>query len=292
MLNQFKLLVAAAISLFLVGCASTTGAPADPLEGVNRATFAFNETLDKAVLTPVAKGYRAVTPQFVRTGISNAFSNVGDVGTGVNNLLQGKPGSAISDIGRVLVNTTLGILGLFDVATPMGLEKNNEDFGQTLGKWGLGSGPYLVLPLLGPSTVRDTAGRLADQYTSYSRYVEHVPTRNVLLGTQIIQIRADLLSTTQTLDEASLDKYQFVRDAFLQRRLNQVYDGKVPREARDKLDESLEAPIAPAKPSAPASSTSPTTSSAPATTTAPTTPTPPSAPAAPTATNPAKPGNF
>jgi phospholipid-binding lipoprotein MlaA len=252
MLNHIKLLAAAAISLLLVGCASTTGAPADPIEGVNRATFAFNDAVDKAVLTPVARGYQAVTPQFVRTGVSNAFGNVGDVGTSVNNLLQGKPGNAVSDVGRVLINTTLGILGLFDVATPMGLEKNNEDFGQTLGKWGVPSGPYVVLPLLGPSTLRDTFGRFPDRYVGYSRYVEHVRTRNVLSGVEIIQIRADLLAATKTLDEASLDKYQFTRDAFLQRRLNQVHDGKVPSKEREKLDDSLEPVITPSAPSTPA----------------------------------------
>jgi phospholipid-binding lipoprotein MlaA len=234
-----------------------SGTPADPLEGVNRATFAFNEAVDKAVLTPVAKGYQAVTPQVVQSGVSNAFGNVGDVGTSVNNLLQGKPGNALSDVGRVLLNSTLGILGLFDVATPMGLQKNNEDFGQTLGKWGVGSGPYLVLPLLGPSTLRDTVGRFPDRYVGYSRYVEHVPTRNVLTGVEIIQLRAELLKTTQTLDEASLDKYQFLRDAFLQRRLNQVHDGKVPKNAREKLDESLEAPIAAPVSSTPAKASAP-----------------------------------
>jgi phospholipid-binding lipoprotein MlaA len=244
---MFKLFVASLVSLFMVGCATTSGTPADPLEGVNRATFAFNDAVDKAVLTPVAKGYQAVTPQFVRSGISNAFGNVGDVGTSVNNLLQGKPGKAASDVGRVLVNSTLGILGLFDVATPMGLEKNNEDFGQTLGKWGVPSGPYVVLPLLGPSTLRDSVARFPDRYTGYSNYVGHVRTRNVLSATEIIQIRADLLQTTKALDDAALDRYQFLRDAYLQRRLNQVHDGKVPSAEREKLTDSLEPTITPAK---------------------------------------------
>jgi phospholipid-binding lipoprotein MlaA len=229
----------------LVGCASTGSPPGDPLEGLNRVTFKVNDAVDTAVLTPVAKGYQAVTPEFVRTGVSNAFSNVGDVSNSVNNLLQGKAGAAASDLGRLLINSTLGILGLFDVATPMGLQKNNEDFGQTLGKWGVGSGPYLVLPLMGPSTLRDAVARVADSQLSYSRQIDHVPTRNVTLGLDIINIRAELLKTTRTLDEASLDKYQFLRDAFLQRRLSQVHDGKVPQAARDKLEEDLEAPVAP-----------------------------------------------
>jgi len=255
---MFKnLLVAACLSL-LVGCASTTAPSADPWEGLNRGTFAFNETVDKAVFKPIAQGYEAVTPKFARTGVSNVFGNVGDVGNGLNNLLQGKPAAAFSDIGRLVVNSTLGILGLFDVATPMGLEKHNEDFGQTLGKWGVGSGPYLVLPLMGPSTVRDAIGRVPDsRTTSYSRWIEHVPSRNATLGLDIIHIRAELLATSKTLEEATLDKYQFLRDAFLQRRLNQVQDGNVTRAQRDKLEEELEGPAtpsttAPAPPKAPA----------------------------------------
>lgn len=240
---MFKNLLLAACLSLLVGCASTTAPKADPWEGLNRSTFAFNEAVDKVVLKPIAQGYEAVTPQFARSGVSNAFSNVGDVGNGLNNLLQGKPAAAFSDLGRLLVNSTLGILGLFDVATPMGLDKSNEDFGQTLGKWGVGSGPYLVLPLMGPSTLRDTIGRIPDsRATSYSRRIEHVPTRNVTLGLDIIRIRAELLGTSKTLDEATLDKYQFLRDAFLQRRLNQVMDGKVTQAQREKLEAELEAP--------------------------------------------------
>jgi phospholipid-binding lipoprotein MlaA len=252
-MSILKTILSLVLVSLLVGCASTSSPNADPWERMNRGTFAFNEAVDGAVLKPVAKGYKAVTPQFVRSGVANAFSNVGDVGIGVNNLLQGKPGDALSDIGRVLVNSTLGILGLFDVATPMGLDKNNEDFGQTLGKWGVGSGPYLVIPLLGPSTLRDGIARVPDRYGSYSRYVDHIPTRNSLLGLDIIQIRAELLATTNTLDEASLDKYQFIRDAFLQRRLNQVYDGKVPSAVREKLEEDLEAPAGAPAPKLPAS---------------------------------------
>jgi len=236
-----SLLIVACLSL-LVGCASTSASKADPWEGLNRGTFAFNEAADKAVLKPIAQGYEAVTPKFARSGVSNLFSNVGDVGNGLNNLLQGKPGAAISDLGRLLVNSTLGILGLFDVATPMGLEKHNEDFGQTLGKWGVGSGPYLMLPLMGPSTLRDTIGRVPDsRATSYSARIGHVPTRNATLGLDIIHIRAELLATSKTLDEATLDKYQFLRDAYLQRRLNQVLDGRVTQAQRDKLVEDLEA---------------------------------------------------
>lgn len=229
----------------ITGCASVNAPKADPLEGLNRTTFKVNETVDDYVLKPVAKGYQAVTPTFVRAGVSNAFSNIGDVGTSVNNLLQGKPDNAVSDVGRFLVNSTLGILGLFDVATGMGLEKHEEDFGQTLGSWGVGSGPYLVLPILGPSTLRDTAAKPVDAYTGYSRYIGHVPTRNSTQALGIVSFRADLLNTTSTLDEASLDKYQFIRDAYLQRRLSQVYDGKAPQAMRDKLEEDLDVPDVP-----------------------------------------------
>lgn len=226
----------------VTGCASVNAPKADPLEGINRTTFKVNETVDDYVLKPAARGYQAVTPGFVRSGVSNAFSNVGDVGTSVNNLLQGKPANAISDVGRFLVNSTLGVLGLFDVATGMGLEKHEEDFGQTLGRWGVGSGPFLVLPLLGPSTLRDTVTKPVDSYTSYSRYMEHVPTRLSTQALDIVNFRASLLNTTSTLDEASLDKYQFIRDAYLQRRLSQVYDGKVPQAMRDRLEEDLDVP--------------------------------------------------
>ncbi len=239
MLKTFAVLAALGL---LVGCASTTNVPADPFEGFNRATFQFNDKTDQIVLRPLAKGYQAVTPQFVRAGVSNAFGNVADIATGVNNLLQGKPANAASDLGRVLVNSTLGILGLFDVASPMGLDKHEEDFGQTLGKWGVGSGPYLVLPFMGPSTLRDAVGRYPDGRLSYRRQIDHVPTRNSTFGLDIINIRAELLNASKTLEEAALDKYQFLRDAFLQRRLNQVHDGNVPSALREKLIESLEAP--------------------------------------------------
>ena len=232
-----------AITTVLSGCAATGTSKADPFEPVNRVTFAVNDKLDAAIVTPIAKGYRAVTPAPVRAGVNNVFTNVGDVATAVNNLLQGNGGKAVSDVGRFLVNSTLGILGLFDVATPMGMEKNNEDFGQTLGKWGVESGPYLVLPLAGPTTLRDLAGRPVDRYLGYSQYSQHVPTRNAAFAIELIDLRSNFLSASSTLDEASLDKYLFLRDAFLQRRLRQVHDGKVPQAARDALEESLEAPI-------------------------------------------------
>lgn len=232
-------------AVLISGCASTTAPKADPMEGLNRATYAFNDAVDEAVFKPVAKGYQAVTPGFFRAGVTNLFTNIGDVATALNNLLQGKAGDAASDAGRFLVNSTLGVLGLFDVATPMGLEKHNEDFGQTLGKWGVGSGPFLVLPLMGPSTLRDAIGRPVDSYAGYSRYVDHIPTRNSTLGLEIIDLRSNLLGASSTLDTAALDKYQFVRDAYLQRRLRNVYDGKAPQAKLDQLEDDLVPPAVP-----------------------------------------------
>jgi phospholipid-binding lipoprotein MlaA len=232
-------------TIALTGCASTNGPKADPFEGMNRVTFKMNDAVDSAVLVPVAKAYKTVTPQFVRTGVNNVFSNVGDLPVALNNFLQGKVENGFTDIGRLLINSTFGILGLFDLATPMGLEKHNEDFGQTLGTWGVPSGPYLVIPFLGPSTLRDAAARPVDSFAGYSRYVKHVPTRNVASVVEIVDLRASFLSAGDTLDEAALDKYQFLRDAFLQRRLSQVYDGKVPQAQRDKLEDDLDTPAGP-----------------------------------------------
>ncbi len=241
-----KYLLAIALSslALLSGCASTTTSKADPLEGLNRATYRFNDAVDEAVLKPVAKGYQAVTPTFFRAGVTNLFTNIGDVATALNNLLQGKAGDAASDTGRFLINSTLGVLGLFDVATPMGLEKHNEDFGQTLGVWGVNSGPFLMLPLMGPSTLRDAASRPVDGYAGYSRYVDHIPSRNSAFGLEIIDLRANLLGASSTLDAAALDKYQFVRDAYLQRRLRSVYDGKAPQAKLDQLEDDLAPPAA------------------------------------------------
>ncbi|MEP7156895.1 MAG: VacJ family lipoprotein [Betaproteobacteria bacterium] len=239
-MNSKNLLVLAAIFVSLLsGCASTGAPPADPLEGLNRGTYAVNDALDRAILKPVAKGYETVTPQFVRSGVRNVFTNLGDVSVAVNNLLQGKPAEAASDAGRFLVNSTVGVLGLFDVASPMGLEKHDEDFGQTLGKWGVGTGPYLVIPLLGPSTLRDVTGRGVDSQLGWARQVDHIPTRNSVTGLELVDVRASLLGAGDSLDEAALDKYQFLRDAYLQRRLRAVYDGKAPQEKLDQLEDDL-----------------------------------------------------
>ncbi|WP_263264926.1 VacJ family lipoprotein [Pseudomonas sp. RIT-PI-S] len=196
----------------------------DPWEGVNRAIFRFNDTLDTYTLKPLAKGYEAVTPQFLEDGIHNMFRNVGDVTNLVNNVLQAKPAEAGKDTARLIFNTTFGVLGFFDVGTRMGLRRSDEDFGQTLGYWGVASGPYVMLPFFGPSTVRDAIGKYPDTYARPYRYIDHVPTRNTILGADIIDTRASLLSAEKLING---DKYVFLRNAYLQNREFKVKDGKV-----------------------------------------------------------------
>jgi phospholipid-binding lipoprotein MlaA len=213
----------------LGGCA-TSGNPKDPLEGYNRAMFEFNEGVDKVILKPVATGYKAIMPEIARTGVTNFFANLDDLWIGINNVLQGKVGDGVSDLGRFLMNSTVGILGLFDVASNVGLEKHNEDLGQTLGRWGFDPGPYFVIPVLGPSTFRDGLGRIVDWRGDPIRYVKNVPARNTLLASRIVSTRANLLDTSKLVDDAALDRYTFVRDAYLQRRRSLVYDGEPPPE--------------------------------------------------------------
>jgi len=204
----------------------------DPLEGFNRAMYRFNDKFDRYLLKPVAKGYRAITPKPVSRGISNFFSNLHDPGIMLNNLLQGKPKQAGSDLGRFLVNTTLGIAGLFDVASKMGMEKHNEDFGQTLGKWGVGEGPYLVLPFLGPSNLRDGPALVVDWETYPPNHMEEQSTRNKLLVVEVVDKRAQYLEAGDILEQAAgQDPYIFVREAYRQRRVNQIYDGNPPQAA-------------------------------------------------------------
>lgn len=213
------------------GCATTGYYVDDTLESYNRAMFKFNDGVDKAILKPVATGYKAVLPEFARTGVTNFFSNLGDVWIGVNNILQGKIVAGASDFGRFAVNSTAGVLGLIDVASGAGLEKHNEDFGQTLGWWGVGSGAYVVLPLLGPSTVRDAISRFAVDTTGDPlRYVDNVTTRNELYGVRVVDGRANLLDVSGLAEEAALDHYSYVRGAYLQRRRSLIYDGNPPRE--------------------------------------------------------------
>ncbi len=229
--------------LMSAACSTMAGrAPskADPYEGFNRSVDSFNQTMDRYVLEPVAKTYVTVLPELVRDGIGNFFSNLGDVLIAANNLLQGKPEAAVSDIGRFAVNTTVGVLGLMDIATPLGLPKHKEDFGQTLGKWGFDSGPYLVLPFFGPSSVRDAVGTVTALFVDPVTADHHnVPLRNSLIVLRLVDTRADLLELNHSLNQAALDKYAFVRDAYLANRRSLIYDGDPPLAPFDDPEEEV-----------------------------------------------------
>ena len=215
----------------LGGCATTGGNSNDPLESYNRAMFSFNDGVDKAIIKPVAGGYKTVMPEFARTGVTNFFANLGDVWIGINNILQGKVGAGVSDFGRFAINSTVGILGLIDVASSAGMEKHNEDFGQTLGRWGVGSGAFVVLPILGPSSVRDGISLFAVDWRGDPLwYVGNIPARNELVGARLVDNRANLLDAGQLVEDAALDHYSYVRGAYLQRRRSLIYDGDPPRE--------------------------------------------------------------
>lgn len=231
--------------MLLGGCASTPGNSKDPFEQYNRAMFQFNDIMDRAVVKPVSQGYKTVMPPPAQMMVSNVFSNLNDVVVTLNDLLQLKLTQAVSDASRVVINTTVGMFGIADVATVVGLEKHDEDFGQTLGHWGVGSGPYLVLPLLGPSSVRDTVGFYADIETSPLRKEGHVDIRNDAMVLDFVAHRARLLDSETILDEAATDRYAFIRDAYLQRRQNEVYDGNPPRpKYEDEEDDSKPDPAA------------------------------------------------
>lgn len=217
----------------------TTYDPKDPLQAYNRVMFAFNEKADKYALKPVAKAYRTVTPEAVQFMVGNFFSNMFDLYTGANNLLQGKPKEALQDVTRFVLNSTLGFFGVADIASELGLPKHNEDLGQTLGKWGVPSGPYFVIPLLGPSTVRDAAVRPIDGlYGSVYQWQDgHTALKWKLWGIEKINDRAQLLEAEKMLDDAALDRYTLIRDGWLARRKNAVYDGDPPDDDTDDADD-------------------------------------------------------
>lgn len=212
---------------------AATGNPKDPLERFNRGVFMFNGVVDHFLIKPVAEAYEAVVPKLVRTGVGNVFGNVGDVWSAANLALQGKGARAFEMTVRVGLNTVMGLGGVFDIATEAGLERQSEDFGQTLATWGMPSGPYLVLPLLGSSTVRDTAALGLDQAFSSAVFTSREPQRWQLLGLRLTDARTDALPFTRMLDTVALDKYTFVRDAHLSRRRSLVYDGNPPPEPED-----------------------------------------------------------
>lgn len=221
----------------VTGCATTrsaidsvktVGAQMDPIEPVNRVIYTVNDKVDRAVFKPLAQGYEYVVPSVVRSCVTNVFGNFADVPASLNNFLQGKFKEGGSDVCRVGVNTTVGVLGCFDVASKWGFDKHNEDFGQTLGYWGVPSGPYLVLPLFGPSTVRDASALLVDSQLDLMRYINDIPVRNIAYGVRLIDKRAQALDTTNFIDNAALDPYVFVRDAYLSRRRSLILDGRSP----------------------------------------------------------------
>ncbi len=246
--------LAALLSLALLagGCATvpagsgaaSAAAPVkeDPWEAFNRKVFAFNETLDDAVVKPVATAYTKVVPSLVRRGVSNFFGNIDDAWSAVNHLLQGKVHHGLDMGMRVLTNSLIGLGGVLDPATEMGLVRRSEDFGQTLGRWGLGSGPYLMLPLLGPSTLRDSVGRVADRQVSASQFTSQEGLGYGLTTLEIVNLRANLLATTRLLDDVALDRYSFLRQAYLASRLNAVHDGAPPLPPMDNFDPGDDAP--------------------------------------------------
>lgn len=214
------------MAIALSGCA--TNNPKDPFESFNRAMFTFNDKVDQAALKPAAEVYSSVVPHFVQLGIGNFFGNLGDVWTGINNFLQGKVADGFSDVVRVAVNSTFGFGGVLDIGTEAGLYKHREDFGQTLGKWGVKPGPYIVLPILGSSTLRDALATPVDYSADLWGYHDPVHWRNTGSVVRLIDLRASVLDASNLVEEAALDRYVFVRDAYLQRRESKVYDGDVP----------------------------------------------------------------
>jgi len=223
-----------ALSLALGGCATVQqarggpGQKLDPWENWNRKVFAFNEGLDTYVLKPAATAYANVVPQPVRRGVDNFFANAADAWSAVNNILQGKGQAAFEDVVRVTTNSFFGIGGIFDVASEIGIERHKEDFGQTLGRWGFGAGAYIVWPLFGPSTVRDSIALPLDRSASPALLINDGRAQFGLTALQVINARANLLGASQVLDDIALDKYTFLRDAYLQRRRSLVYDGNAP----------------------------------------------------------------
>ena len=234
-LKTIGLLAGLLVLGLLQGCATGPN-PRDPFEPFNRSVYRFNDGLDAAIIKPVAQAYQGALPSPVRTGVSNFFGNLSDVWTFVNNVLQANPQAAADSFARVGVNTLIGLGGVLDWATEMGIERHREDFGKTLGHWGVATGPYLVLPVLGPSTVRDTAALVVDSKGGLLMEVNSVATRNSLYALRAVDLRASLLRAGEVLDQAALDKYAFTRDSYLQRR-GVVIEGIGPAEERFDLPE-------------------------------------------------------
>lgn len=219
------------LAALLQGCASVPNPdPRDPLESFNRGVFGFNDAVDRAVLKPVATAYHDVLPQWMRKGVGNFFNNLEDVWSVVNNALQLRGQDAGDSLGRVMVNSTIGLVGLVDVASDLNIERHTADFGLTLGRWGVGAGPYVMLPLLGPRTLREVAALPLDRQGDLVNHVQDVPTRDGLTILNMVDTRASYLQAGDVVQGAALDTYSFMRDAYLQRQRNRVYDGNPPDE--------------------------------------------------------------
>ncbi len=271
LLPRVLVAASAAVLIGLGGCATPSGGgdkggtgagrarsqaaanPADPWENFNRKVFAFNDAVDKAVLKPVAQTYRDVVPKLVRTGVDNFFGNLYDIWSTANQFAQFKGQYGFEMGMRVLTNTFFGLAGVLDPATEMGLVRRSEDFGQTLGWWGVGSGPFVVLPLLGPSTVRDTGGLVVDRFASPAQLSDTTGGSVAITGAEVVNKRTSLLDTTGLVDDVALDRYSFTRDGYLAARRNAVYDGSPPVDAFDYGIDDAASPAAPgAQPQSPA----------------------------------------
>lgn len=257
-------------ALYLPTLAVAAPSPRDPFENVNRSIYGFNDAIDVALLKPLAEGYRKAVPELVRQGVDNFFGNIGDVWSTVNLLLQGKGEATTRMAMRVSTNTVFGLAGLLDPASEMGLERQSEDLGQTLGRWGVPSGPYLVLPVFGPSTVRDAVALPVDRLAGPTAFVNGTNDVIATVMLQTVSTRAGLLTASKLLDDVALDKYSFLRDAYLARRLNQIWDGNPPEEpemdasSASEADESAPAVAASQAPAQAAPTPAPVPAPAPA----------------------------
>lgn len=225
-------------ALLLGGCATSN--PKDPFEKFNRSMFAFNDKVDQVALKPAATAYKQVTPSFVQTGVNNFFGNLSDLWSSLNNFAQLKGQDGLNDFMRFAVNSTLGLGGVLDIGTPAGLRKHNEDLGQTLGYWGVPSGPYLMLPLLGPSTIRDTIALPGDFWGDSWTHVYPVDERNTGIVIRAVDQRASVLDASNLLEDAALDRYEFIRDGYLQRRASRVLDTDKAQERAEKVQEKID----------------------------------------------------
>jgi phospholipid-binding lipoprotein MlaA len=226
-----RILLIGFMSIILSGCATyssnSLSDPSDPWQAANKPIFAMNDAIDSVLFKPLAKGYNAVTPKPIQAGVTNFFSNLNEIDNAINNLFQGKPKQFATSIGRLTVNSTIGIAGIFDVASYMGLTHSPEDFGQTMGAFGAGAGPYIILPLLGSSSVRDIPGRVLSIYLNPLAWLDDVSFRNIMVGVNAVDTRSNLLAKEDIASEISKDKYSLYRDAYLEEREFQISDGNI-----------------------------------------------------------------